>query len=223
MELKDYRFILNKRKAEKSLLESQLKAKRREIKLGQETVDDLIEARRIVAEVAKLTQIQFKEYVENLVTIAIQSVFPEKGYKFVIEFDVKRNKSEAQLLVQSGDKEPYRPEDEQGGSIVDIISFALRIVLWSLQSPRSRNVLILDEPFRFTGKLVSVVGNMMKEISQKLGLQIIMVTHSDELAELADRSWEVKREGDESKLYLISGEEKPTKIKRRVRNEGPST
>ena len=79
----------------------------------------------------------------------------------------------------------------------------------------------MDEPFRYCGKLTSLAGNMMKEISQKLGIQIIMVTHEDSLSEIADKSWLVRREkGGWSNVQAIGvqevkQEENKSKLKRR--------
>lgn len=175
--------------------------------LSTETlVSDLTESRNIISEASRLTQQQFKEFVESLVTMAIQSVFPEKDYRFVVDFNLQSNRSVIDLLVQQGDKEPYVPEDEQGGAILDIISFALRIVLWSLEKPRSRNVLIFDEPFKWTGDLTERAANMMKEISERLNIQMIMVTHDHRLSDIADRSWMVSRNSEGcSEVVFISG------------------
>ena len=57
-------------------------------------------------------------------------------------------------------------------------AFALRVASWSMQFPRTRDVLILDEPFKhLKGEEANrKVLEMVKEISSKLGLQIIMVS-----------------------------------------------
>lgn len=165
-----------------------------EVVKGMEShIEGMVMARNILSEASRATQEQFKAYVEGLVTLAIQSVFPNENYKFVVDFVLQNNRSNINLLVQQGDKDPYIPEDEQGGGLLDIISFALRIVLWSLEKPRRRNVIIMDEPFRWTGNLTEKAADMMKEISEKLGIQIIIVTHDDRLKEIADKSWMVQR------------------------------
>jgi DNA repair exonuclease SbcCD ATPase subunit len=212
------------RKHRKTLLMEQLVEKQEEMQSLQKNYNDLIEARRIISEAARITQLQFKGFVETLVTMAIQTVFPEKQYKFVMEFDLKANRSEINLLVQQGEKDPYNPEDEQGGGLLDIISFALRVVMWSLENPRSRRIFVMDEPFRYCGRLTPLAGNMMKEISSKLGLQIIMVTHEDSLSEIADKCWFVRRENggpsiieEQGKLALVAPkvEKSISRIRRR--------
>lgn len=194
MTVDDINIFVRNRKHRKVFLKEQLLENEKKLAAAQKEYDELIAARQIISEAARITQLQFKEFVESLVTMAIQTVFPEEDYKFVMEFDLKSNRSEINLLVQQGDKDPYNPEDEQGGGLLDVISFALRVVLWSLENPKSRNVFVMDEPFRYCGKLTNLAGNMIKEISHKLGIQILMVTHEDNLSEIADKCWFVKRE-----------------------------
>lgn len=218
MTIQEINDFVKKRNTKYELLKEQLSLKKKEIESSNKLYTDLVESRLIISEASRATQMQFKEFVESLVTLAIQTVFPEEGYKFIVEFDLKANHSVINLLVQQGDKEPYVPEEEQGGALLDIISFALRIVLWSLEKPRSRNTLIFDEPFRWTGDLTPLAANMMREISKKLNIQIIMVTHDKRLKEISDKFWTVHREkGGESIIdnLIEVKEEIKSKIKRR--------
>lgn len=181
----------------------------------KDNIAKMVESRNIIIEASRTTQEQFKDFIESLVTLAIQSVFPEKEYRFIVDFVLQANRSQINLLVQQGEKEPYIPEDEQGGALLDIISFALRIVLWSLEKPRSRNTLIFDEPFRWTGALTELAANMMKEISRELNIQIIIVTHDDRLKEIADKSWKVERGKDGVSIVKSYDVEETKPIKRR--------
>jgi DNA repair exonuclease SbcCD ATPase subunit len=160
--------------------------------------ENLIKARWTFSQVSLLTQTKFSEYVSSMVTYALKSVY-DRDLKFLVTFEINRNKMECKLQMQEGDKEPYNPEEETGGGTLDVISLALRIVLWSLKKPRSRNVLFLDEPLRFIGKgpLLKKGIIMMKEISRRLDppLQLIINTHIPELAEMADRAWTVTHNG----------------------------
>lgn len=213
--------FVQERKQRKKILEEDLFKIQGKLFIAKDEYDNLVESRRIISEAARITQLQFKGFVETLVTMAIQTVFPEEQYKFVMEFDLKSNRSEINLLVQQGEKLPYDPTEEQGGGLLDIISFALRVVMWSLEKPRSRPFFCLDEPFRYCGKLTSLAGNMVKEISSKLGIQILMVTHEDALAEIADQCWFVKREKGGQSLVENRSEQKievvetKSKLKRR--------
>lgn len=82
------------------------------------------------------------------------------------------------------------PMSASGGGAVDIAAFALRIASWSMNSPRTRNTIILDEPLRFlSGDNQERASAMIKELSQRLGLQFIIITHNEILSSYADRTF----------------------------------
>ena len=206
-------------RGEKDLVERTLLEKKGQVEEKKHRVEVLTKARWVLSEVARLTQERFKDRVEALVTTAIRAVF-DRPFEFVLELERKRNKLECQLLVKEGQIE-YVPKDDMGGGIVDVISFALRVVLWSMQKPRTRNVLILDEPMKYVGKgeLLERAGRMLREISQGLGVQLIVVTHEPQLMEKADRAYYVRHNGKESMVEQVEGGEgeKQEKKSRRLR------
>jgi len=146
---------------------------------------DSEKAQIIMQKVAKETQESIKFHVEDLVTTAIESVFPET-YKFLLEFEIKRNRTEINiLLLKNGEK--VSPMDSSGGGLIDVISFALRLSLWSLYKGKKQSIMILDEPFKFLSRdLQDKAGQMLKQLSSMLGIQVIMVTHIPDLIRNAD-------------------------------------
>ncbi|MBT6048748.1 MAG: hypothetical protein HOG49_18255 [Candidatus Scalindua sp.] len=149
------------------------------------------EAQAIIQKVAKDTQSQLEIHISDIVTMALETIFDDP-YEFKIEFVVKRNKTECELLFEK-DGEKINPLTASGGGVIDTVSFALRIALWTLQNPRSRNTIILDEPFKFLSKdLLPRASELLKELSKKLNLQFIIVTHLDELTDCADKTFDVK-------------------------------
>jgi hypothetical protein len=131
-------------------------------------------AREIIKEVGLKTQEQLSYNIGEITTMAMQSVL-NNPYDLELLFQEKRNKTECEILFSRGDTKikPF----EGGGGEVDVASFALRVAAWAMQSPKSRNVLILDEPFKhLKGEQTNRrMLSMLKEVSDKLNLQIIMV------------------------------------------------
>lgn len=126
----------------------------------------------------------------GLGTLMLQNIYGEE-YKLDLRFESKRNKSEANLVVSKGDLE-LSLDDETGGGIVDIVALAMRLALWSLMEPRTDPVFIMDEPAKFVSKdKLPLLGEMLRELCSKLGIQIIMVSHEDQLVEVADKSYRV--------------------------------
>ena len=90
-----------------------------------------------------------------------------------------------------------------GGGVVDLTAFALRISSYILERG-SDNVIIFDEPFRFVSRdLQERAGQILKTLSEKLKLQIILITHIPELVNIADKAFEVKKIDGVSKVRVI--------------------
>lgn len=172
---------------------------------------DYEKARIVITELSRVTQHENKEKIEKLVTLAIRSVFENQDYQFRIKFERKNNRVYAIPVIVENNEE-FDPKNDMGGGLIDIVSIALKIILWHMEDPRKRNVLITDEPFRFTGALVKKAGHMLKFIADKLNLQVIMVSHDDDLIDICDRVYRVSRKGKASSATLIKRERK---IKRR--------
>lgn len=189
-------------KAEYSIIKESLNNKTNELNELSIYYDNIQKARLVVAEAGKHTQSYLKDYIESMVTTALQSVF-EEDYKFVIDFDIKRNKPEAsmKLLIRG---EEADPSSSVGGGILDITSFVLRIVLWSINNPQSANVIILDEPYRFLHGNIESAIKMTKEISNKLGIQFIIVSQIPEISEGADKVFEVIHNNKYSEVRKIA-------------------
>lgn len=151
------------------------------------------EAQIFLQSVAQSTQEKLRFQVEDIVNLALETCFPSE-YVFKINFKLSRGKTEAELKFLSQKTGlPIDPMNASGGGVVDLTSFALRIASWVLER-ESDNVIILDEPFRFVSRdLVDRAGKILKVLSDKMKLQIILVTHIPELIEVADRVFEVKK------------------------------
>lgn len=152
------------------------------------------EAREVLRTVGLETQKMLQYHISDITSLALEAVFTDP-YELVAEFVQRRNKTECDLyFTRRGSR--VDPLDASGGGAVDIASFALRIAAWSMQSPKRRNVIILDEPMKFldtqTDRLEKA-SRMIKELSERLGLQFIIVTHEDTLTEHADRVFRVRQ------------------------------
>jgi DNA repair exonuclease SbcCD ATPase subunit len=155
-------------------------------------LEETEKAQLIIQDVALQIQKQIQFHIEEIVTAAINSVFPET-YKFKLDFVIRRNVTEVDILLEKNGKQ-IDPLTEVGGGLLDILSLALRISLWSLFSKAKNNTIILDEPFKFLSRdLQYKAGEMLKKISNDLNLQLIIVTHIPDLIESADKIFEIKQ------------------------------
>lgn len=156
----------------------------------------LEQAQAFLQKIAQDTQSQLKFQIEDIVNLALETCFPNE-YIFQLQFTIARGKTDAELVFLSQKtNRPIDPMNASGGGVVDITSFALRIASYVLEQGTD-NVIILDEPMKFVSKdLQARVGDILKTLSEKLGLQILMVTHITEMIDIADKVFEVKKNPD---------------------------
>ena len=155
------------------------------------------QAREIVREVGLATQQQLQVHISDIVSLALESVFDDP-YELVVEFIQRRNKTECDLHFER-DGHQMKPLDSSGYGAVDVASLALRIASWSMQAPKKRNVIILDEPLRFLSEdKQERASQMIKELSDRLGIQFIIVTHNATLAGYADKVFRVRMRNKKS-------------------------
>ena len=189
--VKEARARLEAAKGKKAALQQYIRSEKQSISLVQQEAEACTGAQLILQESARLTQSQLEYRISKLVTLAMESVFNEP-YEIKLVFENSRGKTAANLFFER-DGEPIDPLDASGGGAVDVAAFGLQVSLWTLQSPRTRNVLILDEPLKWLkgGVLPEKGAEMLQQISHKLGLQIIMVSHIPDQIEHADRVFRV--------------------------------
>lgn len=187
--------------AEKGTLLASKKEKSRKLDSIQKQIVVALKARIVLQQVVKQTQNNFKKYIESLITLAIRSVY-DRPYKFILQFKEIRNRVECIPIIKENKLE-LSPRTEMDGGIIDIASFAFRIVLWSLANPKSTNVFIADEPFRFLGELTGKAGIFLKKLSRELNFQLIIISHDEELIGICDRTFKVTHDGTQAKVERI--------------------
>ena len=187
----DFRKKLEGLKGQKLQVQKTLSGLQTELAEKKRSLRQHEQAREVVREVGLKTQQSLQFHIGDITSTALEAVFADP-YGLDVEFIQRRNKTECDLtFVRDGHK--IDPLSASGVGAVDVASFALRIASWSMSRPHTRNVIILDEPFRYLSENYQEQASiMLKELSQKLGLQFIIVTHEPVLANYADRIFEVK-------------------------------
>lgn len=139
------------------------------------------EAIILAQDIAQQIQQTAHAKVGGVVTHCLQSVFGD-AYEFRIKFEKTRDKTNARLLLLKDGNVVENPVDEDSGGVVDVASFALRLACLMLSKPQLARVLFLDEPFRFVSRgYRDNVKQMLLQLAEDLQLQMVMVTHIEEL------------------------------------------
>lgn len=183
------------RKAKRDLLKEQSQRLQKNLEELAESSQDHADALPLVLQVGKMYREAALSKVETLVTQALQAVF-EKPYEFRLLAVEKRGQVELTPRVFDGELE-LDPVASMGGGVVDVISIALRVVLWTMSANRTDPVLVLDEPARLVNSDSSVanLSVFLQKLSSSLEVQFLVVTNRPGLAQAADRRFTVVKEG----------------------------
>jgi len=170
--------------------------KRKAINLGQ--------ARDAIHVVSKKTQEVLEYNLNEIVTKAMSTVFDDP-YEVNIEFVTKRNKTEAEIWFVRGGKK-YDPLTSTGGGAVDVAAFSIKLALWSLKAKKTRKCLIFDEPFKNVNdpsrELHIRLSEMVADLCDELGIQIIMVSLEGEMLDNCDQSIKVEKRNGKSEVAI---------------------
>ena len=160
-----------------------------------------MDALAILQHVGRNTQQKLGYRISSLVSLALSAVFSDP-YSLEMEFVQRRNQTECDLwLCRRGKK--LKPIDATGGGVIDVASFALRTAIWCLN--KTRPVFWLDEPFKhLSGDLQDKASEMLKMLVKRLGIQIVVISHADDIIQSADKIFRVTIENGISKVDEIT-------------------
>lgn len=168
-------------------------------------LENLEQVRSIFQVASQVTQTQLSEKISNIVSSALEAVFPDP-YKFKIEFVKRRNTTECDLLFEkNGITKP--PLEACGFGTADIAALSSRVAYRKLD-PNNRNTMLLDEPTRALSKDKQIFASMLLKSLSKIGkgLQFIIVTHNQDLANSADRIFKIEQENGISSIVQLEKE-----------------
>lgn len=147
---------------------------------AQEELRNTLKAQKCLQELAEQIQVQAHERIASLVTRCLQAIFGNE-FTFQIDFVQRRGKTEADLHLYQGEVK-LDPLESSAGGIVDVIAFALRLAALILSQPSKRRLLVLDENFKhLSSEYRPAVRDLLELLAEELGIQFILVSHSQEL------------------------------------------
>jgi DNA repair exonuclease SbcCD ATPase subunit len=137
-------------------------------------------------------QDEAQRQIESLVTRGLQVVFGEE-LSFHLVSRQERGAATVDFIVRTtledGTTVDTAIMDARGGGLAAVVGFLLRLVVMLLEqrtTTRDR-LMVLDESFAMvSAEYLPRVSEFVRELVDKTGVQMIMVTHQDIFAENAD-------------------------------------
>ena len=193
--IKDLSSLIEKNKI---LEEEYLKKVEKERKERENSEDEnltLTELKEFLFQISANYREDICSLFTNLVTEALTSIF-EKEIKFEIKLYSYRNEPAVDITVTEEDLE-VDPQKSCGGGVNDIISLVLKIIFIYLKN--SNRILILDESLKFLSRnYLEQASSFIRDISQRMNLQIILVSHKPELEVGCDNLITIEKENNRS-------------------------
>jgi DNA repair exonuclease SbcCD ATPase subunit len=136
--------------------------------------------------------------LEQLVTRGLQVIFDE-GLSFRVVQSVRRGQANVDFVVSSaygGSVVETSVMDARGGGMAAVAGFLLRLVVLLL-TPGARRLLVLDESFaHVSAEYRPRLAEFLREVTDKAGVQLILVTHDPEYGEVADACYRLSPDRD---------------------------
>ena len=154
----------------------------------------------ILTQAATTSRDNARAHFEKIITDALQFVSQSKDYEFVIKELTGRAKASYEFYIKStvnGVECIQKPEDANGGGFVDIISVAAKYAYLEIfNDPKIMSgTLLYDEPGKMISEQMSVkFAEYIKFLGNHYGRQTIMVTQNDNLSNVADKTFVVRKD-----------------------------
>jgi ABC-type glutathione transport system ATPase component len=196
---------LIRRQTENSILKKNIQENEDKIHLYVGKVGICREALTFINEVADARRNTVKSKIEGILTEAMHMIY---GLQYRVEFDYsfKANRSNMEIEVvknaQIGgeSREVRRTMEGCGGGVGDTIAVPLRLLVM-LGSRQTDKVAILDEAYKhMDGDRIENVANFIKDISKRLGIQIIFLSHHEIMQNVAEKVFQVSDDNGKSIL-----------------------
>lgn len=149
-------------------------------------VDELV--LRLLEAIATQGQDLIRDRIDKPVTTALRTVYQDNLLSFVTEIERTADRMEVNFMFKRGDSKITGPIlDSVGGGLIDIASFTLRLCIFRLEG--GKGPLVLDEPFRHVDQqALPRAAEFANTVATDMNIQVIAVTHSDVVADLASNT-----------------------------------
>jgi DNA repair exonuclease SbcCD ATPase subunit len=177
-----------------SSMQEQLAGKETLLEEWKETFRVQMEAVEVLKNVVEKKSQDHLQQIKSLLSLALQTVFPDRKYGIEIEIDDKRGVNAASffLIEQLADGSVVRsPVDGgTGGSIRAVIGFVLQV--FYIHYFKLAKVIFLDEAFgSISETYVPTLMEFIKQLAVKKGFVFTLITHDPRVIPYVDRVYRI--------------------------------
>lgn len=157
---------------------------------------------KTVEELALNKRNAYKSRIEAVVTDVLHTLYGRE-YSFHLNYCLKNNRSCLEVEVRKTYASGFtvkRDMSGHGGGVSDSVSIPLRLLILK-GSNDVGDILFLDEAYKHVDlNMAEIVGVFLRGLCEKMGMQIIMLSHHESILEQAEVGFYL--ENREGKVYL---------------------
>ncbi len=176
-------------------IKKQIEDEKKHLEEVQEKQELYQETAIFLTSLLEKNQKSLEDVFSKIGSSSIHKIFGEdKNLLFLFDKAKKKNPSVNIKVSQPFDETPGEElitdiMDAEGGAMVDIVSLSLRLAMIELVNPKQTGPIFLDETFKYVAKNESIrsAGDFLRETSDKMNKQMIIITHSPEILPYADK------------------------------------
>jgi DNA repair exonuclease SbcCD ATPase subunit len=201
--LDDRKKELARKQAENDLLNRQMSEMEQRILDLVKSLEVGQEALKFLEGLANSRRGAMKGKIEVVVTEALRLIYGDT-YRVELTYGMKNNRSslEIEMVRDIPAGEVRRDIYGIGGGVSDTISVPLRLMVL-VGSKQTEKVCILDECWKHQdGVRIEMVGQFLRALAEKLGMQVIFCTHHVPLRNYADKVYDVSENEGVSKVVV---------------------
>jgi len=144
-------------------------------------------AMQIMEAVSLSAQELIHQKIDVPVTAALRTIYQDNSLSFSTELERSADRMEVDFRFRRGDEPIPGPIlDSEGGGLVDVAGFTLRLCLFRLLG--CKGPICLDEPFRQVDKSAWPRAiEFAQQISLGMGIQLFIVSHETAFTDVAGR------------------------------------
>jgi DNA repair exonuclease SbcCD ATPase subunit len=163
----------------------------------------------ILKKYSKAKEDLLKTKVDEIITKGLNVMLSDENLRSKLRFDIKRGQAvvEPKLITQFNEKEiETNPASGDSGGLANVVGFLYQLLMLSLYKPKVRQVLFADEPFKnLSEEYLEAAGEFMRVLAERLGIQIILITHKTQFKSVADVHYRFSKENQITQIEKIKG------------------
>lgn len=148
----------------------------------------LVKAQTTIDKMTQIVSARGIGKIESIVTGGLRLVFGKK-ISFLVDKKEGARGTSYKMLIKKGDV-VGDPFDSFGGGVINVASFLLRIIM--IKRFKTAKMVVLDESMNnVSSEYQEKVSTLLKTLATEHGFNILLITHSPELAKASDKVYQV--------------------------------